>query len=585
MNPADQQDFTIATANLAHLLFGDRLYTHYRTFHAVIQLPLFPHLYTSHEEWEKLRLDVSNIPRGALPTLRIFQYFMRWLNSLNRLFEHHEPPNTTTLTISQPCGHAVHPATVDHFTHEVPCPVCTIEQSTSGLARAWRAWQEAGGPDRREPCGTSGVANWAYNQLTEIWKFEKIHWAKLILLLEHYSEKEAVWEAELSEKKDAHALHVLQELIHVKSATKALEYAKANDPHRTESTDIPFVPRKPLNRPAYVRGSTSDRSSDEHARRVSSELYADAESSQTSPRSSPLYPQQSSESEQRQMSPQRRHASMSPSRSPTLVLSSPHDSISKQKKVTWAESLPDNSKRPLNNFWRKNAVAYSPGRHACPSEDGWEDTSFMTDNEFVYDIENYISEDSADDGDVDDEYEEDYDGDDDDTDVEDDQDEYDQGEIDDSSGNQSGAPSITQLIGVDTLYPGAIHQSIETGIDITQELSVEETIQDHAEENVETFLAHEFSAILVDNGVIEATMGSSESAFHTGGITSNLEPAAASDTNTPFRYVTLTAPFPHRTNNSSSSPGLSKRSAVALDEDDSPDSNSSKKRKTTTAFH
>ncbi|KAK3216826.1 hypothetical protein GRF29_1g1092279 [Pseudopithomyces chartarum] len=577
MDSVDQQDFNIPTSSLAHSLFGDKLYTHYRTYHAVIQLPLFPHLYPGDGEWERIRNDVSSIPRGALPTLRIFKDFMRWLNSLNRLFEHHVPPNTMTLTISQPCGHAVHPATIENFSHDVPCPVCIIERSTSGLAHAWRAWQEAGGPYRKAPFGTSPTANWAYHQLSEIWKFEKLRWARLVFQLEYYIEKEAAWEAELSEKKDAHSIHIMQELVEVNSARKALEYARANDPHRTESTDIPFVPHTPLNHRKYVHSSTSDRSSDENGRHVSSELEADAQSSQSSQRSSPLYPPQPLEFESSSSFVVEGLQPAPHPRSPTLTLSPPRNPLPVRKKVSWPADLSDHAKRPLSNFWRRNVMTYIPGRHECPSEDGWEDTSFMRDTEFAYDVENHSSDSEDEEDEREGTYKEgDYDG---------DEETYDEDEGDDGDSDSSDDHSdVSSLIGVEGVALELIQQSVEAGIDLLEERSLGSMDHAHLEDSGEALpSAHESSAVVEDNELGDNEMGIMGSPeYEPPAIMdiADMEPATGK-ANASHRYVKSITPFPDVTYNVSSALDQPKRNTSDLEDSDSSHSRSAKRQKTT----
>ncbi|ORY17399.1 hypothetical protein BCR34DRAFT_555359 [Clohesyomyces aquaticus] len=53
----------------------------------------------------------------------------------------------------------------------------------------------------------------------------------------------------------------------------------------------------------------------------------------------------------------------------------------KKSRITFTANIPQNNERQLAEFCRESPQ-YNPGRHACPSKDGWEDTSFWNEEEY-----------------------------------------------------------------------------------------------------------------------------------------------------------------------------------------------------------
>ncbi|KAL5394626.1 hypothetical protein PMIN02_004844 [Paraphaeosphaeria minitans] len=372
----------VTSSNIALLVFGRRIYSEYLDFQKSIVLPRNSCVFKSEADWISARDTVQPVPSGHLPHILAYKAFMYWLHETGKLHTVHESP-TTSLTIAKRCGHALHPAIASTEFKNAACPICTMGHAAAALSMAWSTWKILGAPDRRPPFDQGRLSAELYYMVKEIWRFEKKRWLSLV---RHYGELErdvAAWEEKEPRKADASSVYTIDELREAKSVGEALQFARANDPHRTEDVEPPFVPHPPLNRPPHFRPYRSESTAREKSLGPLGEQSSASQLSLTSEPPSP--PQSPSPSKLAHTQPaSSRCESCSPC--PSLVLSPPLSPVQVKKAVKFAVDVVECEARSGFAF-KRTSVAYSPGRHASPSKLGWADTSFSTQKNFRYDNE------------------------------------------------------------------------------------------------------------------------------------------------------------------------------------------------------
>ncbi|KAF2438909.1 hypothetical protein P171DRAFT_525990 [Karstenula rhodostoma CBS 690.94] len=377
-----QKQVLLTSRNVAFLLFGRTVFSEYLEFQQSIVLPRNSCIYKTKEDWISARDTAQLVPHGHLPGLRGYKAFMYWLYECGKLHTVREPPNTA-LAIAKRCGHALHPAITSAAMENAACPICTTKHAASALSRAWRTWKMLGAPDRRPPYDPDGPSSELYFTVKNIWRFEKKRWLGLVRNYEGLDKDVAAWEKKEAEKTDASSAYTNEELLEAKSVREALQFARANDPHRMADAELPFVPHPPLNRPARFRTNTTDAIVQENPEKDLEEQSVKSQLSSTrEPPSPPGSPSPSKVAHTPSASPRCESSSSSPS----LVLSPPRSPIHVKKAVKFAVDTVERETRKGYGF-KRNSATYSPGRHACPSKVGWADTSFWTEKDFRYENE------------------------------------------------------------------------------------------------------------------------------------------------------------------------------------------------------
>ncbi|KAJ4358761.1 uncharacterized protein N0V89_003345 [Didymosphaeria variabile] len=376
----------VTSPNVAFLLFGHHLYSEYLEFQSSIVLPRSSGLYRSTKAWIEACFNSQLVPHGHLPNPQGYKAFMHWLHARGKLFKVYRTPTTTRLVIAKLCGHAMHPA-IRSSCLATACPVCTMEQITWTLTRAWQTWKALGAPDRRLPYDPKGSSRELYHILKDIWRFEKNRWVGLVYKYEELSKGVVAWED--NEMRKASPAYTFEELTEAKSVLEALHFARRNDPHRMDSVGVLYALHSRLHRRTDLRKVQTDVTARDEAQEALSgpsiESGAPLSDKPLSPPHTPspsklghAYPP---------LPPSPSSSSARDSSSPSLVLSPPRSPIRERKAVTFAVDVLDNKKRRGYEFRRTSGIYYRPGRYACPSEDGWADTSFCCDEDFEYDNE------------------------------------------------------------------------------------------------------------------------------------------------------------------------------------------------------
>lgn len=369
----------LTSCNVASALFDQQTYAEYLEFQFQITLPRARDKYPSKELWIAARDTVKGLSRGHLPGLPGYRAFMHWLSLNGKLFTAHEAPTTTKLKIAKACGHALHPAITSHFNEDTACPVCTIEQITSALHRAWRVWRALGGPTHGPPFEPYGLPGSLYPILRGIWRFEKVRWLEAVAQCEELSNDEIAWEVNEMLRVVGSSEYTLKELEEAKSAREAFKIACKTDPHRKVDPDVPSVQRPLLKRRAYtypgpaVKTTKHDSQGPSNKQSVIKPLPPLGKPSSKSHLTAPLQLAQSYTLISRRCASA---SSLTTSALPPRV----------KKVVRFSADAMNNEKRALAGF-KRNCASYVPGRYACPSKSGWADTSFQADKTFKYDHE------------------------------------------------------------------------------------------------------------------------------------------------------------------------------------------------------
>lgn len=299
---------------------------------------------------------------------------MKWINSKrDHSFMRDLPTEGAAhnLRSTFSCNHAIHPAIHHFFDGHPACPVCLSERSVAALERV--EWTIEPFHEVRQISSDSTLfMKWALGELRKIRRYEKLHWTKLVTEFERLSAIEAAWEAANALNPDASSQYTAEEWAAKKSATQALGVLWKKDlPGGVLKTP---VPEQPLDKsPSMVQNSHL--SEESCAMQSSQSGLLDFESRLRSGLVNNvrdcvfLRASYSSES-----------ASQTSSQTSSAPYSSPHA----KKSVTWAPDLLDDPSRHRMLFERRNH-RYSPGRYACPSPEGWENTSWLRDRKWFAD--------------------------------------------------------------------------------------------------------------------------------------------------------------------------------------------------------
>ena len=383
MAPSPAAPPPITLQSLAYRLLGHSLYREYLIFQREVHLPSSAWIYQSPDEWQTLRRLAEIVPHGCLPTLPVYCGFMNWINADKEPWAVRNPPQKDGSVHIAPgpitCSHTIHPAIHAMFAGYPACPSCLSERSISALVRAWESAESlvpvfdsaAGNPPE-----VIESANFALRTIKLIWRVEKLHWTKLVSYWEGLAAVEAAWEAAQAQ---GPYVFTAAELDEMESATKALRILWETDP-RVDGALSAFVPGRALN--ARVRTMQKGPLTEEIAASQPVESDSLGSSSQALPSdSTSLSLLQSSDATS---------ALGTSSQAPPAL----HNTVSANKSVTWA---PNVLEYPRRRSWEysRNSPLYSPGRHACPSAEGWEDTSWRSDPNWFVDRGYHDGEDES----------------------------------------------------------------------------------------------------------------------------------------------------------------------------------------------
>lgn len=260
-------------------------------------------------------------------------------------------------------------------------------------------WEILGAPDRNFSVPEDEPM---YFKVKALWRVEKQRWSNLVAKYEEMGECEVKWE-DLGMQEGE---YTFEELNSAQSCRAARQFAWKMNPVDLAGHDAVFEPHKPLTRkagrplvpdpsmlasppffpstPYASPGSDAARLDEPSPMLLSTEQPASPPSSpllsqQMSPPSSPRFPILELSEGEHSSSPE--YAPSGAPRSSSLPASSPGTPVHRKKKVGFAEDVVDNEKRPLVCWYRGHQL-YRRGRQACPSSEGWADSSFKNDEDF-----------------------------------------------------------------------------------------------------------------------------------------------------------------------------------------------------------
>lgn len=285
--------------------------------------------------------------------------------------------------------------------------MCVAEQTVGCLIRIWRLWHLLGGPKIEVFDSEEHKVMWSRTK--SIYRVEKIRWANIVYKFEKHAESERKWEDEA-----AHSSYPeWDDLLDVMSAQDALDFMFERSPNMAEGPHIPFEPSerginiRPILQSELAHLVEEERTYSPFPSSQPAIQLLDAFSSPTlaieetflpalpelSPRQ-PRFPSLSTlilSSDVLQLPPSPLLQSLpAPSVSESersLLPSSPPSTLllsTKGKKVVLLEDIPEYEHRN-SVYFQRTSPYYKPGRHACPSKDGWVNTSsWNADDEFDY---------------------------------------------------------------------------------------------------------------------------------------------------------------------------------------------------------
>jgi hypothetical protein len=248
-----------------------------------------------------------------------------------------------------------------------------MDQFCESLKRISDAWESiGGGPTAREI-----EAPVLYFSVRKVWMVEKARFANLVYIFEQLAEEERRYEDDAL----YFSKHTFEDLKVAKSCMEVLQVARKNCPYMVGGGDVDFVPGERFSRMKYwdKQALLSSRSSWTIRGDLSPCSPLTPPPMDEPLRPLPLLPETSSFS-----SPSSSISSefrLSPP--PSISYASIQDAKG-PKMVTFAEDCVENEKR-RSIYWHRNSPHYEPGRHACPSDNGYFDTSNLPSTE--YDLE------------------------------------------------------------------------------------------------------------------------------------------------------------------------------------------------------
>jgi hypothetical protein len=326
---------------------------------------------------------------------------MNWQRQQGKLYPPHPEP-TTPLVIATGCRHPIHPGNDTQVVEA--CPVCVMRQCIEAMSRIWKVWEILGAPDRRYSVSEDETM---YFKVKALWRVEKQRWSNLVAKYDEMGEREEAWEESGMQEKE----YTFEELNSAQSCRAALQLAWTMNPVELAGYDVAFEPRRPLTRKAgkpsvpnivtpLMSLNPPMRASPPVIPSTPPHLHATgldkpppippSTEQPTSSPSSPVLPPQLSppfspkypvlELSENERSPSEFVPSET-AHSSSLSASPPRSPVHRRKKVTFAEDVLDSQKRPATCFMRGHP-SYRRGRQACPSMEGWADSSFKNDKKF-----------------------------------------------------------------------------------------------------------------------------------------------------------------------------------------------------------
>ncbi|KAF2691572.1 hypothetical protein K458DRAFT_425508 [Lentithecium fluviatile CBS 122367] len=402
MKPLPRQH-PVPSAVAALAVFGDSHYPQYLHWQANIDDPDKAHYYG--DDWRLICVCLRECGHRGLPTPIIYKAFMNWLRLEGELYTPHSEP-VTSLVVATCCRHPIHPGNNTQVVEA--CPMCVMRQCVDALTRIWQVWEVVGAPNRQYSVPEDSDI---YMKLRGLWRVEKQRWSNLVAKYEEWGEYEEAWE----DSRMADGEYTFEELNSAQSCRAALQVAWTMNPVKLVGHDQVFEPKKPLTRSAWKPapqdavmlplspGSPMFASqfmpsspplaldcdaigpdepppmflfSEQPASPPSSPLPFPAPSPPTPPRFPLLETSKGERSTSSEFIPSETSRSSS-----SLPASPPPTPMFRKKRVAFAEDVLDLEKRYPGSFSRFSP-AYSRGRHACPSAEGWADTSFKHNKSF-----------------------------------------------------------------------------------------------------------------------------------------------------------------------------------------------------------
>jgi hypothetical protein len=403
MNDLPRQ-WPLTSAQAAFSVFGHEIYYQYFHWQTSIDNPETFHYYGNYRE--RLQGDFAEIGTGGLPTPFVYRVFMNWLRVQGDLYQPHSEP-VTSLKVATTCRHPIHPSNTASSVKV--CPVCVMRQCIEALTRVWKTWEILGAPHRKISVPEDeGI----YFKVKDLWRVEKMRWSNLVARYEELGKSEEAWE-DLGMQNGE---YTFDELNGVQSCRAAVQIAWTMYPRDLAGYSDFFKTGQPLTR----RGQGSSLPDPVMPSFCSDPLFApppripspppspfqweivsqDGTSSMPldieeldSPPSPPVeltemssvlndssFPVLESLEDERSSS-----AEYVPSRTSqdtfSPIASLPASLVTRKKQVAFAEDVMELERRDLSEFCRATSN-YSRGRHACPSREGWADTSFKGDIQY-----------------------------------------------------------------------------------------------------------------------------------------------------------------------------------------------------------
>ncbi|KAF2790107.1 hypothetical protein K505DRAFT_84635 [Melanomma pulvis-pyrius CBS 109.77] len=367
---------TITSTEAAQIIFGDTFYNDYLYWQqnaADIDQIQF---YKSCEDWQSSIQSLQDVAPGETPTWASFKYFMNWLRLNGKLYPKADQFPTSTLAVAWGCRHLIHPGNPRQDVST--CPVCIMSSCVESLVRIADAWEKIwGGPVTKEFRGACKPPP-LYYKVKQIWHVEKLRFANLVSVYEHHVEEEQHWEEESLHLFD----HSFEDLVNAKSCAEALQIAREQCPYMASGADVPFAKGDSF---PGIKGGSVAQGAEGEASNLSLRSLSTPESASSpystqgplveSPR--PHLPLRSLESPSSASFSDFHQPPLPPplSSHPTTTSRDQIPDMGKTKKVAFAEDCVEHASRKMSHFHRTSRL-YTPGRHECPSEDGWEDSSF-----------------------------------------------------------------------------------------------------------------------------------------------------------------------------------------------------------------